>query len=180
MQLNDLILMILGSSDEPIAGRTAIQKITYFASIKTGLEGEFRPHYYGPYSSGVASLIEELSSTGFIAEDARRTVNNRVMFSYSLTSDGERLVSRLKKKQPEAYKMVSAVVKKCRSIAHNDIAVLSWSAKYNFLQTSTGQKLSYSEARETSKQFGWQLPEKEFESGVKLLRALRLKKEAKE
>ena len=174
MQLSELLLTILGSSDEPIAGRTAIQKITYFASLKTRTDGGFGPHYYGPFSSGVAGLIEELSAAGFIAEQAKRTVNDRVMYSYFLTDDGRRLFERLRNKEPQIYEIVRRVVKRCKNIANNNIGVLSWSAKIYFLITQKGAKLTYSEARQMSKKFGWQLPENELKTGVRLLKALGL------
>jgi len=90
------------------------------------------------------------------------------------TDDGRRLFERLRNKEPQIYEIVRRVVKRCKNIANNNIGVLSWSAKIYFLITQKGAKLTYSEARQMSKKFGWQLPENELKTGVRLLKALGL------
>lgn len=179
MRAAELILSVLGSSARPIEGRTAIQKIVYFASIETGIDIGYKPHFYGPYCSSVARLLENLVSMDYIAEKQRLTAHDRTMYSYFLTDDGEKLVNEIRKREPRKYEAIKKVVGRCQKIVKNNIHVLSWAAKVYFLLSQKGAEISYKEAKEMSKRFGWQLSTKEIESGAKLLVSLGLVKKSK-
>lgn len=174
MQAAELVLSVLGSSAKPIDGRTAIQKIVYFASIKTGVDVGYTPHFYGPYSPIVAQTAENLESTGYITEESRLTTHDRVMYSYSLSDDGAKVVDLIRKREPSNYVKAKKVVDTCRKIVKNNINVLSWAAKVYFLLSQKGSEISCDEVVEKGKEFGWQLSSKEIDSGAKLLVGLGL------
>jgi hypothetical protein len=174
MQGSELVISVLGCSSKPIDGRTAIQKIVYFASIKTRVDLSHKPHFYGPYAPTVAGLLESLVSMGYIAEESRLTAHDRTMYSYSIAGDGRRLVEETRKRESANYAKIKFVVDLCWKIARNNIYVLSWAAKVYFLLKQRGEKISDTQAIEMGKQFGWKLSTSQIESGVKLLQALGL------
>lgn len=155
-------------------GRTAIQKIAYFSSIKTGVDLGYRPHFYGPYSPVVSGLLENLVAMGFIEERAKLTSHDRTMYSYSLTDDGIRLLDDIRSREVSKFSAVHRVVDRCERIAGNSINVLSWAAKIYFLLSQKGPEISFKEAEEAGKRFGWDLSRKEIESGGRLLVGLGL------
>ncbi len=166
--------MLLDSSAEPIAGRTAVQKIAYFITIKLRLDLRYRPHFYGPYSPVVDETLMDLVSSDYVEEISRRTIRDRVLYSYELTDDGLELVKHIKKRDASAYAVVREVAGKCNRVG-NSINVLSWAAKVYFLLTQKGFKtMSYNEAIETGGRFNWKLSEEEIASGFRLLSSLEL------
>jgi hypothetical protein len=174
IQPGELLLLLLDSSAEPIAGRTAVQKIAYFNTIKLRLDLRYRPHFYGPYSPIVDETLMDLVSSDYVEEISRRTIRDRVLYSYELTDDGLELVKQIKKRDPSAYTVVRAVANKCNR-AGNNINVLSWAAKVYFLLSQKGFKtMSYDEAIETGRRFNWKLSEEEIDSGFRLLSSLGL------
>lgn len=178
MELNELLIAIL--SAEPVGeidGRTAIQKLAYFSSVKIGIDMGYGPHYYGPYSPMIASHLEDLTTFDFIVEKGRRTVRDRTMYSYFLSKDGEELARAVKKRYPREYRTIKNVVNRCFHIVHNNLSVLSWAAKVHYILNQSKKPMTNEEAISTGRQFGWKLSDKEIESGVKLLLALGLIKE---
>lgn len=179
MQATEFLLSVLGSSSAPVDGRTAIQKIAYFSSIKTGVDLGYKPHFYGPYSPVVSGLLENLVAMGFIEERARLTTRDRTMYSYSLTDDGVRLFDDIRKREISKFAVIRRVVNRCERIAGNSINVLSWAAKVYFLLSQKGREISYKEAEEAGRRFGWVLSRKEIGSGRRLLVGLGLVRRSK-
>jgi len=169
-----LILSVLRSSTIPIEGRTAIQKIVYFVSVKSSLDLGYRRHFYGPYSSVVASHLGNLVSMGYVAERQRLTTQNRTIYSYSLTRDGQKLLRSIGKGQEKDYPAIRDVVGKCRRIARNNINTLSCAAKVYFLLSQRMKKATYQEVMRMARRSGWELCPEEIDSGAKLLSTLGL------
>ncbi len=177
MQPTDLVISVIDAAPV-IDGRTALQKLVYFASVKTGTEMAFVPHYYGPYSQLVASVLENAVSFDYVNESGRRTVHDRYIYGYSLTEDGKELAKAIKKRDPQSYAIATGVVRTCRRIAHNNINILSWAAKVHYLLSRKGKPISDEEVMDTSRSFGWTLKKDEIDTGVNLLSALRLARKA--
>lgn len=70
-----------------IESRKRIQK-TVFLLKAAGcpIEAEYRLHYYGPYSSDVAELLDEMTAMGILVED-RRELSCGTQYDYSLTEE---------------------------------------------------------------------------------------------
>lgn len=176
MQATETILSVLGSSAKPVEGRTAIQKLVYFCSLNK-VDLGYRPHFYGPYSPMIARLLEDLLSMDFIEEESRVTLNDRIMYTYSLTPDGLELARNIQTHEPDEYARIAKIVYTCEGIANNDFNVLSWAAKVYFIIQQKGAEISSrQQAVEMSKQFGWQLSPDEIDSGLELLVGLGLVK----
>jgi len=174
MEIPELIITILSAEPDGIDGRTVIQKLGYFASVKIKMDAGYGADFYGPFSPLIAAHLESLVGLDFVVEKGRRTIRDRIMYSYYLTDDGQELAKKVKEAYPKEYLTVRKVVKKCGKIVHYSFYVLSWAAKVHFILRKTGKAMTYEEAINAGRLFGWRLGEKEIESAVKLLLALGL------
>jgi len=174
MEIPHIIIVTLDVEPDGIDGRTVIQKLGYFASVKLEENAGYRADFYGPFSSLVAAHLQTLVGLDFVFERMRRTVHDRIMYGYCLTEDGQELAKNVKKEHPREYSIIRSIVKKCGGIVHYNFYVLSWAAKVHFILEQTGKAMTYEEAMDTSRLFGWKLSERQIESGVRLLSALGL------
>jgi len=84
-----LITLILQKAGE-INGRTKLQKLTYLSNLLWNGFDDFGFHYYGPFSQDLMVEVERLEDNKFLEEEPRRTGNDRTMYKYRLTSQGEK------------------------------------------------------------------------------------------
>jgi uncharacterized protein YwgA len=174
MEILDLIIAILNAEPDGIEGRTVIQKLGYFASVKIRMDAGYGADFYGPFSPLVAADLESLVGLDFVVEKGRRTTRDRIMYSYYLTDDGQQLAKKIKQEYPTEYSIIMNVVQKCGKIVHYNFNVLSWAAKVHFVLSQAKKAMTYEEAIGVCRLFGWKLDEREVESAVKLLLALGL------
>lgn len=176
MDIPELIIALLNAEPDGIDGRTVIQKLGYFASVKLKMEAGYGPDFYGPFSPSVAAQLENLVGFDFVIEKGRRTIRDRIMYSYFLTDDGKQLAEKIKEEYPEEYSIIRNIIEKCKKMVHFNFHVLSWAAKVHFILSQTGKTMTYEEAIEVGQLFDWELNEREIESAVKLSTALGLVK----
>lgn len=127
--LTDGLLLLLHARDnEPIAGSTKLQKLTFLLKEETKLgrrlkdEFEYTAHDYGPYSSDLESMLEVLQKEGLVeieenplkdsyAERDRQQIRKseqelgriekrKTMRVYKLTQDGQKVADILVKSLP--------------------------------------------------------------------------------
>jgi len=174
MEIPELIMTLLSAEPDGIDGRTVIQKLGYFVSVKIKMDAGYGADFYGPFSPLVAAHLESLVGLDFVVEKGRRTVRDRTMYSYYLTDDGKQLAKKIKEEYPIEYSTITKVVKKCGKMVRYNFNVLSWAAKVHFILRQTKKAMTYEEAISAGQLFGWKLDEREIESAVKLLLALGL------
>ena len=177
MEIFELVIALLSAIPEGIKGRTVVQKLGYFASVKLKIDAGYSADFYGPYSSKVAEHLQNMVQLDFVVEKGRQTFHNRTMYSYFLTEDGSELAQKVKEGYPKEYAAVKNIVRKCGETVQCNYNILSWAAKVNFVLSRAGKAMTRAEAIEASQSFGWKLNEKEVESAIRLLSALRLIKE---
>lgn len=177
MEVFDFLLMLLSTLPEGIKGRTVVQKLGYFASMKLKMDAGYAADYYGPYSPVVAENLRNMVELDFVVEKGRQTAHNRTMYSYFLTEDGAELVQRVEAECPKEYAVVRDIVRKCSRTVHCNYNVLSWAAKVHFVLHRAGKAMTRAEAIATSQTFGWKLGQAEVGSAVRLLSALGLIKD---
>ena len=69
MHIIDILLLVVKNEGENgLRGRTLLQKKVYFLSVLMNFDLGFSPHYYGPYSSYVASHLDSLVNCGLLKE----------------------------------------------------------------------------------------------------------------
>ncbi|MGP8070197.1 MAG: hypothetical protein ACLP5V_09930 [Candidatus Bathyarchaeia archaeon] len=167
-------LPLLISAAVSIQGRTAVQKLGYFASIVLGLDLGYTAHYYGPYSPLLASYLQNFVGSDYIEESGRQTALDRVVYSYSMTDDGSALAKQLQNQHAKEFAIIKQIVEKCQEIAGGNTNVLSWAAKVHYILSAEKTSITSDQAVSIAKTFGWKLSEEEVKSGVKLLTALSL------
>lgn len=177
MEIFELAIALLSTIPEGIKGRTVVQKLGYFASVKLKMDAGYGPDFYGPFSSKVAEHLQNMVELDFVVEKGRQTLRNRTMYNYSLTEDGLKLAQKVKEEHPKEYAVIRNIVRKCGETAHCNYNVLSWAAKVHFVVSRAGKAITRGEAIDASQSFGWKLSEEEVESAIRLLSALPLIKE---
>lgn len=123
-----LILLFHVKNDEPIAGSTKLQKLTFLLKKETKLgkklkeEFTYVPYHLGPYSTDLESMVEVLREEGLIEIEEKPQVDpdaeadrkqaqkleqdsvppekNRTMRIYKLSSEGKALAEELARSTP--------------------------------------------------------------------------------
>jgi len=174
MEILDALLMILKSSPNGIGGKTAIQKIAYFVSIELGLEMNFFPHYYGPYSRTVSKTLQALCDFDFVDDEVILTSNNRSMHCYKLNNDGEKIIDSIIQEYPTYYEKIKEIVDKINPFMKDNYYVLSWAAKIYYILDESEKPITEEEIIKLAERHDWKLTSSEIESAKKLLLSLGL------
>lgn len=173
----DGVLLLLDAAGGQIAGRTTIQKLGYFSTVRGAIRARYRPHYYGPYSADIAGAIQTLVSYGFIEERVETpggtgTTPDWKRYTYTITEDGRELVPELKQEYARGAEEVEEIVGICKDTANLDSKTLSWAAKVHYIQTRERRYMSYDEIREVARTLNWDLSEDQIQKGIDLLNDL--------
>ena len=170
----DVFVSALDAAGDVAEGRTVIQKWCFFTSVKLGLQFDFAPHHYGPYSARLSDMMTSLVTSDFLVERPRITKGGRTVYCYKLTDDGRALASEIEARSRHVHSTAKGVVQVCTDVVGNNIDILSWAAKVYFILTQEGRTVAYDEVCSLAEKLGWQLSDKEIDSAMKLLRALKL------
>src|SRR5262245_16814599 len=81
-------------------GRTALQKIVFFAKELHLTEAAYSAHYYGPYSREVASTLLSLVAAGWVEESGEAWPNGSIFgerrrYAYRLSAAGKSALGQL-------------------------------------------------------------------------------------
>ncbi len=172
-----LILTIVDHNNTFI-GKTLLQKAVYFINEIAGLGVNFRPHYYGPYSSDVAVALENLVSIGFLNEVEERFSSDWDVwgevrrYTFELTGEGKEILKKFK--QTQQYKDIKNILKKLdRFTVSHDYDKLSKAAKIYHIVKSNGTVTGPKIKRKAS-QLGWRLESSEINEMSSFLERLGL------
>ncbi len=174
-------MMVIDAAEGKITGRTTIQKIIYFGTIKNTVNATYRPHYYGPYSSDVAGALQTITSCHFVDEaiDTRDNKGANATFewkrySYSLNEEGHKVTEFLKTDSPRDYEEMKNIVNICKKTARLDPNILSWAAKVHYIIRQEHRQMNYVEISNIAESLNWKLDKVQIDSGVDLLKELSL------
>ncbi|MFH1417233.1 MAG: hypothetical protein ABII12_02985 [Planctomycetota bacterium] len=103
---SDYVLLSLLDRLGGVQGRKKLQKLAYIAKLSGApIEDDFFFHYYGPYSSGLASRVDQHVETKLLAETTRGLVMAEgVEYGYQLTDAARELLESVRLKVPEAFR----------------------------------------------------------------------------
>jgi len=167
MDARDTVMLAIEEEGGFLYGRTLLQKKLYFASVLTGEDLGFRPHYYGPYSQEVADAVNALVSNGF-AEEMIETFpgepnlfGERRRHSYSLTKDGVDVVEAMSK-TADLPKWRQALQQVNSHAVAEDFNLLSVAAKTHVILEEMGRATAAEISRQAS-DYGWDLSPDEIE-----------------
>lgn len=165
----DLLLGIVKEAGPSLRGRTALQKLAYFASVKGIGRFKFGPHYYGPYSKEVSSAADLLVGFDLLEERAeilgeradpwlQEIGGDMKAYTYTLTSEGEKFVKESKTKNFRDWEELGKLVEDCRTESDLSPAILASAAKIHYLLSSgTLTQLTPESVSQAASKFGWSL-----------------------
>ena len=178
MHIQDLILLVIGSEENGIRGRTLLQKKLYFLSKLKGVDHGFRPHYYGPYSSLVAENLDILVNARFLNEVTETFETDRNIFgeirrhTYYLTPDGDTVMEEIRKEDEYADRKQILDTLNSHPLA-NDFNTLSIAAKVYYIVNRQG-KTTTEQIREIANEYGWRIDDSDIEGVLSFLEVLSL------
>jgi uncharacterized protein YwgA len=100
-----LIPLLLSEVLSVVQGKTRFQKLVYIiqkeaAERKVPASSfEYELYYYGPFSSQLSDVLENLKNDDLLVEETEMTPNGYSRYVYSLTDKGRRLLENSKEKK---------------------------------------------------------------------------------
>ena len=173
MDRHDLVLAILDSNRGTVGNRTSLQKLGYFISTRTALEGVgYKDYFYGPFSKAVAIALEDLSAALLLCEAVRSSPIET--YSYALTGDGREIVKEVRERCREECGIIGEIVSVCRNRCNLEPHPLACAAKSHYMMARCGDGADFTRAEivEAARDFGWNLSDEEIGQGVDLVDAL--------
>ncbi len=168
-----IMLTMAAKGDNPI-GRTALQKVIYFESLKVPASISYRPHYFGPFSKDVAAALEDLIVADCIDERVTLAYDHE-SYSYNLTKEWVELAREDSRRSPH-YAAIKDVVDGCDEFCRLRPRELSHAAKAHYILSASRSKgaITRSDVKKTGEGLGWTISENNADRGFELLSRLGL------
>ncbi len=180
MKPTDFVLCLIDAAGGKMQGRTLLQKRAFFVTELIGNDFglKFDAHYYGPFSATVEGTTTQLKNLGFLQESATGfgTLKDGFevrRYNYSLTSDGERLLERLRN-APE-YKAISDATNRVLAAGDPNYVELSIAAKaYFLLKRKEGGRMTAAELIKQAEKYNWSISPESVNKAVRFLSSVGL------
>ena len=120
-----------------VRGRKRLQK-TVFMLKRQGcdfFQERFSMHYYGPYSSELSALVDELVQQGLVNEEAKTAGTSAVEYTYRLTGNGETFINNFQQRHNggrPATKWNKSLLSRVLKLADVEVYVLELAATILF------------------------------------------------
>ena len=104
-----------------INGKTRFQKLMFLIQINaprkslSKLDYGFMLHYYGPFSTELSSIIDNMVHRNYLQEDVEATSSEYLRYTYRLTSEGRAIVEEVIQKEVIPFSLIKII----RKIAAN-------------------------------------------------------------
>jgi uncharacterized protein YwgA len=180
MNIPHCILLLARNGDEKgVKGRTLFQKRMFFLAELLEEEIGFRAHYYGPYSSAVATDLDRMVMTGFLSEETKiiapsgNPFEDVRCYTYRLTEDGKAVVE----SWTSEMERVETVLKKLeRHPIWNDLKRLVIAAKLQYLRKVSAEELTWEDLTQKAQEYRWEITEEDIETSLQFLKDIGLLK----
>lgn len=115
------LALIYANDGEPIEGRTRLQKMVFLMqkeleqrdkSGAVGLEYEFIPYDYGPFSKELYDDLDAMIDQEFVDDTEKPLRSGKVKYIYEIEDDGEYLVD----SETETWEDVDAIMQLAQEI----------------------------------------------------------------
>ena len=96
--IGGLLYLISKAPKEGFPFRIRLQKLMLLGKLEFyfPFDLKYSSYFYGPYAPQIQRILDELSTAGFISEEARELSENQFGYYYSLTKKGELILRDLK------------------------------------------------------------------------------------
>jgi len=173
MTIDDVILTAIGQCEGTVVrGRTRLQKILYFLSLRLGMDAMFTPHYYGPYSELVARSVDSLAARGLVQEEVKQEPSEgpfeRRQYDYSLTDAGREVLARLRAATPTRYRAVGKELQALLS-EHPSTQALAVASKLHVIVSESDREVPITSLSKRARKFGWAIREQAVQDGAEFL-----------
>ncbi|MCE5272218.1 hypothetical protein LLH00_13150 [bacterium] len=181
MDAEELVLLIIKENEGCVRGKTLLQKKAYFVNELLQTQFDYKPHYYGPYSTEIEGAVSNLKALGLLQENAVGFGLNGEGFEirrydYILTGDGEKIVNLIKGNLVEESEKISKAIECLKSAGDNDdYFKLSIAAKTHFILTKRGidiQKEGKDGIVKAAHNLGWDIKPELVDNAVEFLSKL--------
>ncbi len=181
MHIIDILLLVVKSEGENgLRGRTLLQKKVYFLSVLMKFDLGFSPHYYGPYSSYVASHLDSLVNCGLLKEvtesfsDEENVFGERRRHTYSVSDNIEPVWQDIKGK-PRFDEWQDALKQINEQPISKHFNKLSIAAKVYYIVSWEGNgTLTLTQVQQIAEEYGWNVKAEDIESVLSFLKELKL------
>lgn len=180
LDVYDAIALTLHANNGKLSGRTTLQKLIYFETLK--LEPlktiTYRNHFYGPFSYQVASALSETVAFSYLSEQVYSRYRHE-SYQYELTESGKKYARDTEDKFNDQFKTIRDIVRACDRHCNLQATPLSYSAKAHYVLVNGGKdQYTIDDVREAAKKFEWQISADDAENGMSLLEKLGLARRA--
>lgn len=181
-----VLLTLLYSEKQMIAGRTLLQKTLYFLNEMLELNIDFRSYYYGPYSSEITDCLDSLKATGIVSEnidqlppfDFNVTFEPR-KYTYFLGDAGESIAKDIEKTKFDAAKKIKNILSEMEKYGMiHDYKNLSIAAKMHHILKIENKPMEPEEILEEAKALEWHIDKQEAADAISFLKQIKIIKEA--
>lgn len=99
-----IIPLLLCQFQGALHGKTRLQKLTFIIQSEAQQQGVTSSHFsyelyhYGPYSSELTNVIDDLKNEGFLNESMEMTPSGYTRYAYSLTDQGRKMLNDAKER----------------------------------------------------------------------------------
>lgn len=174
LTIRETVLLVIDAAGGTIEGRTAVQKLCYFAGLALDEDFGHRPHYYGPYSRQVEAALVNEAFAGDLEETARTfsgwSGRDGKAYTYAMTSQGVDLVADLRRDKPEAAHRIDEIVRRLGELVRGyKQHPLSLAAKVDLILRQRDEPAAASEIPELARQLGWKVTDDEVAWAVDIL-----------
>ncbi len=179
MDLKKAIFTILSEAEEPIQGKTRLQKIGFFIAELLKEDFGYQAYYYGPYSPQVEEAINELIGLGLVrvetyAFGGRDEWGREIIrYDFHLSRLGQDLSYNLTTKNDPDIEKVREVTKELRNRGiPSDYLTLTVAAKALYiLKSKKAESPEHPEMNpdgiaQVASDFGWELNENTLKEAV--------------
>ena len=181
-----VLLTLLYSEKQMIAGRTLLQKTLYFLNEMLDLDIDFRSYYYGPYSSEITDCLDSLKATGIVSENIEQlpafdfnvTFEPR-KYTYFLGSTGENIAKDIEKTKLDAAEKIKNILSEMEKYGMvHDYKNLSIAAKMHHILKKEKRPLKPEEILEEARALEWHIDEQEATAAISFLKQIKMIEEA--
>jgi uncharacterized protein YwgA len=174
LTVRDIVLLIIDAAGGVVEGRTALQKLSYFAGLEIDEDLGHHAHYYGPYSRPVESALNNSAFAGELDEVAERFSSwsgpDIYKYTYTLTDEGKQEVASLRSRFPDLNSKVERVVQRLAKLVPGfSQHPLSLAAKVDYIARREHATISATEIPDRAQRLGWEVSEPDVEKAVEIL-----------
>jgi uncharacterized protein len=178
LSVREAVLLIIDAAGGAVHGRTAVQKLAYFAGLAIGEDLSHHAHYYGPYSRAVESALINEAFAGDLDESMERFQSwsgpDIRQYTYTLTEQGRGAVADIRRENPSLSARIDDVVKKLSDLIPGlPQHPLSLAAKVDFILNHKGGTAVVGDIPEFAREHGWRVSTQDVQQAAQILTGLK-------